>query len=548
MKVIVANHLGMCFGVRDAIQSAQQVEKPTEVTIHGELVHNRNVLADLKRRGFAMNPESVREEIPATPRVLVTAHGISEKERTRLLRAGKELIDTTCPLVHRVHEAARRLHVEGWFIVVIGKPNHVEVRGIVGDLERFAVVEKPHEALVYNAEKIGVVCQTTTPPSLAQEVLTAIRERNQGKEVKFVDTICHPTRERQEAALDVIRHVEALVVVGGRNSNNTRQLGLLAEARGVPWFHVETAANLDRAELSRFRIVGLTAGTSTPDPVIQGVHRALLSIQPEPARHSDRLARTSRDWLVHFQRKHQTPPPVPWNAPHRITDEEREAIERSIRIFQLGESGQGTHFIKAACDHAARLGDETYVEALKLFIAEEQGHSGMLGRFMDQQGISRAHHQWSNGMFRALRKLWNLEICIAVLVTAELIAKVYYRALRDATRSPALKAICRQILHDEVDHIYFQAGMLAKIRRDRPRWMQDVARVLHRILMSGTLVAVWLDHHRCFEAGGFHFERYWKQCHRELTDGLRIMRTAALPSSDARRGDVPYRETQPASV
>lgn len=293
MKVIVAKHLGMCFGVRDAIQSAQQVEKPTDVTIHGELVHNQHVLADLKRRGFVINPESSREEVPATPRVLVTAHGISEKERARLLDAGKQLIDTTCPLVHRVHEAARRLHAEGWFVVVIGKPNHVEVRGIVGDLERFTVVEKVQDALGYNAEKIGVVCQTTTPPSLAQEILAAIRERNEGKEVKFVDTICHPTRARQEAAFELIQQVDALVVVGGRNSNNTRQLGLLAESRGVPWFHVETEAAVDRAALSRFKVLGLTAGTSTPEAVIQSVHDVLLAIEPQPVRIEDRLMRNA---------------------------------------------------------------------------------------------------------------------------------------------------------------------------------------------------------------------------------------------------------------
>lgn len=225
---------------------------------------------------------------------------------------------------------------------------------------------------------------------------------------------------------------------------------------------------------------------------------------------------------------------VPWDSPYRITEPERTAIVHSIRIFQLGESGEGSHFLKAARHYARRSGDEEYVEALRLFIAEEQGHSRALRRFMDQQDIPRARHQWTNDIFRRIRKLWNLEVCIAVLLTAEIIAKVYYRALRDATKSPVLKAICRQILKDEVDHIYFQGGMLATIRANRPSWIAMVTRWIQWLLFQGTLLIVWLDHGQCFRGGGFTFRRYWKRSQIEFRDALRIMQVAPRPAQSNR--------------
>ncbi len=283
MKVIVADVMGMCFGVRDAIRAAEGVLQPATVTIHGELVHNPQVLDALASRGFATQPEAQREQIPATSHVLITAHGISDRIRQRLVAAGKTLIDTTCPLVHRAHQAALQLQAEGCFVLVIGKPDHVEVLGLTGDLDRFAVVERAEDVRTYDAPRIGVISQTTTTPLQAREIVRAIQTRNAGRIVHFVDTICLPTRMRQAAAERLLGQVQALVVVGGRHSNNTRQLGLLAAAHGLPWFQVETAAELDLRALSRFEVGGLTAGTSTLDGVIRAGHEARQAIEPIPA-------------------------------------------------------------------------------------------------------------------------------------------------------------------------------------------------------------------------------------------------------------------------
>ena len=129
MEVIRAEAMGFCFGVRDALELAASVENPREVTIHGELVHNERVLDDLRQRGYTLSGENERS-IPATESVLVTAHGISNRERDRLQQAGKTLIDTTCPLVRRAHDAAMRLANDDRFVVVLGKPDHVEVLGL----------------------------------------------------------------------------------------------------------------------------------------------------------------------------------------------------------------------------------------------------------------------------------------------------------------------------------------------------------------------------------------------------------------------------------
>jgi 4-hydroxy-3-methylbut-2-enyl diphosphate reductase len=268
--------MGMCFGVRDALAAMDEIVDPNGVTVHGELVHNEEVLRHLGDRGFAMNPEDGRRSLPVTERVVITAHGVSERERQHLVDAGKELIDTTCPLVRRVHEAAQELQRDGYFVLVIGRPDHVEVRGIVGDLDRYAVVPDAAGARRVDAARLGVVCQSTTPPDEAGRVLAAIRAANRGAVIKYVDTICRPTRERQDAARELLDRVDAVVVVGGRHSNNTRQLARLAEDRGLPVAHVQSPADLDSEWLREFSVVGLTAGTSTLESTIDAVERAML--------------------------------------------------------------------------------------------------------------------------------------------------------------------------------------------------------------------------------------------------------------------------------
>lgn len=281
MKVIRAEVMGMCFGVRDALKVIGGIGEPRAVTIHGQLVHNEMVLNQLETSGFAMTDERQRQGLPATPLVLITAHGVSERERKRLTDAGKTLIDTTCPLVTRVHEAALDLKRQGYHVLLIGKRGHVEVQGIVEDLDQFDVVETVEEVRAYPSPRLGIVCQTTAPARLVQAIREAVTDRNPGAEVRFIDTVCLPTKEHQRSLERLLDQVDAMVVVGGRNSNNTRELAVLCRERGIPALHVQGPADLDPEWFAPYETVGLTAGTSTLDTTIDAVHQALLRLTVE---------------------------------------------------------------------------------------------------------------------------------------------------------------------------------------------------------------------------------------------------------------------------
>jgi 4-hydroxy-3-methylbut-2-en-1-yl diphosphate reductase len=210
--------------------------------------------------------------------VLVTAHGISDRERRRLRAAGKSLIDTTCPLVRRAHEAAQRLERDGFHVLVIGRPNHVEVQGITEDLTSYDVVASIADAKQWPFPKLGVLCQTTTAPRHASEILIAIQNKNPAAEVRCINTVCQPTADRQEALERLCVLVDAVVVVGGANSNNTRQLLELAREKGIATWHVQSAADLRSEWFADCENVGLTAGTSTLDETVDEVYEALTAL------------------------------------------------------------------------------------------------------------------------------------------------------------------------------------------------------------------------------------------------------------------------------
>src|SRR5262245_24276919 len=177
MQILQADVLGMCFGVRDALAALEGVDQPENVTIHGELVHNELVLQRLGARGFQQVEETRRQELPLTDTVLITAHGISHKERGRLQAAGKRLLDTTCPLVTRAHDAAQTLRRDGYHVLVIGKRGHVEVQGIIEDLDSFDVIQSPEEVEEYPQRRLGIMCQTTTPVRHADAIRATIAKK-----------------------------------------------------------------------------------------------------------------------------------------------------------------------------------------------------------------------------------------------------------------------------------------------------------------------------------------------------------------------------------
>ena len=228
----------------------------------------------------------------------------------------------------------------------------------------------------------------------------------------------------------------------------------------------------------------------------------------------------SRSWIEHYRTNAACLRTVPWDAGREITDSEREAIRKSIQAFQLGESSEGRHLRKCAKVWGDRTGDPAYSDAIRLFILEEQRHSRELGRFMDLNGIPRVAKVGTDTLFRAVRRAAGLELSIMVLVTAEIVAQVYYVALRESTRSTALRSICTQILHDEEHHVRFQCERLA-LFASRRSWLQlAIRRTFQRFLMVATLPIVWASHRRAYQAGGYPFSRYvsetWLAFHQAL--------------------------------
>ena len=237
----------------------------------------------------------------------------------------------------------------------------------------------------------------------------------------------------------------------------------------------------------------------------------------------------SYQWCRYFRRNATHLLEIPWEAGVSLTPRERESIAESVREFQLGESAEGRHFVGAAKSYAARCGDTEYVDAVRLLIAEEQRHARDLGRFLDLAGIPRAESTWSDGVFRWLRKRAGLEVCVSVLLTAEIIAKVYYDALAQATDSAVLARICTQILNDEVEHVRFQAERLGLLRAQRPAWLEFASRGLHRLMLAVACLVVWRKHRPALRAGGYSFRRYWQSCQRELRIALAHMTPARRP-------------------
>lgn len=276
MKIIRADHLGMCFGVRDAIALAVKQSEAEPITVLGDLVHNETVLADLRERGIQFQNDA--REV-ATKTVMITAHGASLRRMNTVRERGLNVLEATCPLVHVAHRAIRQLVREGFHPVIIGKRDHVEVRGLTEDLPEFDVVlsEEDVEEL-QRRPRFGVAAQTTQPIERVRYLAGVIRGRFPGSEVRFIDTVCQPTKQRQHAAVELAQQCSVVIVIGGAHSNNTRELVQTCACHCERVQHVQTAADLREEWFHPDDTIGITAGTSTPEILIEGVEQRLREI------------------------------------------------------------------------------------------------------------------------------------------------------------------------------------------------------------------------------------------------------------------------------
>jgi 4-hydroxy-3-methylbut-2-enyl diphosphate reductase len=271
MKIHIAAHYGLCFGVRDAIKEAERLAEAGPLTILGELVHNPVVRERLAARGIQEG--SLADIGSATSsQVMITAHGASDAARAVWRAAGYGVADGTCPLVRHAHDQLRVLVAMGCFPVVIGQAGHVEVLGLVGDFPDAVVVQSETDfAKLPQAERYGVVSQTTQPIERVRQLVAAMRETFPHREIVFRDTVCQPTKNRQAALQRLIGQCDTVVVVGGKNSNNTLALVQTVRTAGRRAIHVTEAAELQGDWLHGSLEVGVTAGTSTLKETVTGV-------------------------------------------------------------------------------------------------------------------------------------------------------------------------------------------------------------------------------------------------------------------------------------
>jgi len=276
MKIIRAEHLGMCFGVKDAIALALETARREPLTILGNLVHNETVLAELRAEGIRIGQK------PAdigTQAVMITAHGASERRMGETRKLGLNVLEATCPLVRVAHGSLAKLVREGFHPVIIGKRDHVEVLGMTEDLGEFDVVLGEEDAVnLRERPRFGVVSQTTQPVEKVRRLVQLIRGRFPKSEVRFVDTICQPTKQRQNAAVELAQKCDAVVVIGGAHSNNTHELVKTCSRICPRVHHVQTASDLRAEWFCAKDNVGITAGTSTPDSVIAAVEEAIRGL------------------------------------------------------------------------------------------------------------------------------------------------------------------------------------------------------------------------------------------------------------------------------
>jgi len=282
MKVILAEHSGFCFGVKKAIDTAfDEVsfnEGKTPIYSYGPLIHNPQVVAQLQSKGVTVVEDLEVSYAPGN--WIIRSHGISEEVYGLLEEKGAKIIDATCPFVRRIQKLVKEYDQRGYQIAIIGDPSHPEVIGINGWCSNKGVIVQSKEDLekIDSQQPLCVVVQTTMSLVHYEELVVAIK--SQVQDLVLFNTICNATKERQEAARQLAQNADAMVVVGGYASSNTQKLVTICRGENpTGTFHVETAEELDIKKLRQYKVLGVTAGASTPHWIIKEVVARLEAIE-----------------------------------------------------------------------------------------------------------------------------------------------------------------------------------------------------------------------------------------------------------------------------
>ncbi len=287
MRILLASPRGFCAGVDRAIEivelALQQESRP--VYVRHEIVHNRHVVDGLRDKGatFIEDPN----DAPSGAMLIYSAHGVSPAVRSRAEAQQLKTIDATCPLVTKVHYEVRRMVDLGFEIVMIGHEGHVEVEGTMGQapesMHLVETVEDVAELRVQNPDRLGCVTQTTLSVDDTRDVMDALAKRFPQINLPKRDDICYATQNRQDAVKELAEHADLILVVGAPASSNSNRLVEVASRRGVPAHLIQNAQEIDPNWIDEIECVGVTAGASTPDVLVQGVIRRLKDLSKDGA-------------------------------------------------------------------------------------------------------------------------------------------------------------------------------------------------------------------------------------------------------------------------
>ncbi|SFM19578.1 ferritin-like domain-containing protein [Nocardia asteroides] len=238
-----------------------------------------------------------------------------------------------------------------------------------------------------------------------------------------------------------------------------------------------------------------------------------------------RRVRSTEEWLAYFRQNALRQREIPWeSAGIGASSTELAPLRRSLQAWQLGETSDGRHLAASADRFATATGDPAYRDVIDLFIREEQRHGALLGRVLDDAGIGRRQADWGDTLFRRLRySVTDIEVWTTPVVMVEVLAMIYYNAIRRATGSPVLRAVCAQILADEVPHVQLQCERLAVLLHKRSRTRFRCTMLAHRVLFLAVMVLVWVGHHRALRTGGYTWTHYRRAAYAKMNRAWRRM-------------------------
>ena len=274
MEVLLAKSAGFCFGVKRAVEKVyEQIQKEQKIYTYGPIIHNEEVVKDLEKHGVqVIEGEDALKELKEGA-VVIRSHGVPKRIYELIEKNGLDCIDATCPFVKRIHNIVEKESSEGKKIVIIGNPGHPEGEGIMGWSQTPAeVIESRQEAeslVVDEQAPLCVVSQTTFNYNKFQELVEIFRKR--GYNVNVVNTICNATEERQKEAGEIAAKVDAMIVIGGRHSSNTQKLYEICREKCAATFFIQTLEDLHLELPKTAALVGITAGASTPNNIIEEV-------------------------------------------------------------------------------------------------------------------------------------------------------------------------------------------------------------------------------------------------------------------------------------